>query len=138
MASTTALTASNVVLEKPEQFHKWMLMIEGLVPRDLWKYFNPDTANNFDEPKPVTYDTIRPSAQSLTALNATERSQYTTLRAAYSFDMSQYQRFLSEEAKLRNKILSTVAEAKKTQLPTNRPVKTWLTNLYISTKPTDA
>ena len=113
-------------------------MIEGSVPRDLWKYFNPDTANNFDEPKPVIYDIIRLGAQSLTALNATERSQYTTLRAAYNFDMSQYQRFLSEEAKLRNKILNTVAEAKKTQLPTNRPVKTWLTNLYISTKPTDA
>ena len=62
MASTTALTASNVVLEKPEQFHEWMLMIEGSVPRDLWKYFNPDTANNFDKPEPVTYDTVRPGA----------------------------------------------------------------------------
>ena len=63
MAATTAPAGSSIVLERPEQFHEWMATTKGSVPRDLWRYFDPDTAHNYNEPEPVTYNTVRPGAQ---------------------------------------------------------------------------
>ena len=135
MASSTT---NEVILEGPDQFHSWFSSTKGSVPRDLWKYFDPDTADEFLEPEPVTFESIKAGARSLTALNSTERSQYTSLRTLYNYDKTQYQRFLSEEAKLRNKLLGTVSDTKKAQLQVDKPVRTWITNLQTSTKPTDA
>jgi hypothetical protein len=133
-----ASTANAVVLEGPDQFHTWFSMVKGSVPRDLWRYFDPDTADEYFEPLPVTFDSIRQGAQSLAALTAAERTQYTSLRTIYNHDMTQFQRFLSEESKLRSKILSTVTESRKAQLQADKSVRTWITNLQTSTKPTDA
>jgi hypothetical protein len=133
-----ATTTKDVALEGPEQFHTWFLAIKGSVPRDLWKYFDPETEDEFDEPEPITLGTIRPGVTSITAFNTTERNQYTSLRTIYNHEVSQYQRFLSEEAKLRNKILNTVPESKKPQLRDDKTVRDWITNLKTSTKPTDA
>src|SRR2546421_2680748 len=126
MPSTTASMTNEVILEGPELFHTWFSTVKGSVPRDLWKYFNPDTADEFDEPEPITFGSVRQGATTLAALTAAERSQYTSLRSVYNFDMSQYQRFLSEEVKLHNRILSTVPEAKKPQLRADKPVRDWL------------
>jgi hypothetical protein len=137
MAPTTA-SANEVILEGPDQYHTWLSAIKGSVPRDLWKYFDPDTASELLEPEPVTFEMIRPGATSIATLNTNERSQYTSLRSVYNYDMTQFQRLLSEEAKLRNKIMSTVSETKKPQLQADKPVRMWLANLQTSTKPTDA
>ena len=137
MAPTTAST-NEVILEKPEHYHTWMSQAKGSVPEDLWRYFDPDTGNEFVEPDPVTVGTIKPGATSLTALNATERSLYTSLRSVYNYDMTQYQRYLSEGAKLRNKILTTVSDSKKSQLQADEPIRAWIANLRTSTKPSDA
>jgi hypothetical protein len=135
MASSTA---NEVILEGPEQYHTWFSSVKGSVPEDLWRYFDPDTAYEFAPPAPVTYDTVRPGVESFTLLNPTERAQYTSLQTIYNHDIIQYQRFLSEQAKLRNKILSTVSETKKVQLKADKPVRVWITNLQTATKPTDA
>jgi hypothetical protein len=137
MAASASSSTKEVILEGPEQFHTWFLSIKGSVPRDLWKYFDPETDDEFDEPEPVTLETIRQGVTSLTAFTSAERSQYTSLRTIYNHDVSQYQRFLSEEAKLRNKILNTVPESKKPQLQDDQDVRDWITNLQTSTKPTD-
>ena len=137
MAASASSSTKEVVLEGPEQFHTWFLSIKGSVPRDLWKYFDPETDDEFDEPEPVTLETIRQGVTSLAAFTSAERSQYTSLRTIYNHDVSQYQRFLSEEAKLRNKILNTVPESKKPQLQDDQDVRGWIMNLQTSTKPTD-
>ena len=100
MASATVSTTNEVILKGPETFHTWFSTVKGSVPQDLWKYFDPDTANEFDKPEPITFESIRPGARSVMALSAMETSQYTSLQTVYNYDMSQYQRFLSEEAKL--------------------------------------
>jgi hypothetical protein len=137
MASATA-SSNEVILEGPDQFHTWISVIKGSVPRDLWRYFDPDTEDEFLEPEPVTLEQLREGAETLADLSAAERSQYTTLRTIYNYDMTQFQRFLSEEAKLRSKIFSTVSESKKAQLQADISVRTWIANLQTSTRPSNA
>jgi hypothetical protein len=91
-------------------------MINATIPRDLWKYVNPETENEFEEPKEITFDPIRPGATILRELTAAEKTQYASLRNVYKNNITQYQRYLSEEAKLRTKILSTIAKAKRSML----------------------
>jgi hypothetical protein len=86
MASSTT---NEVILEGPDQFHTWFSSVKGSVPRDLWKYFDPDTADEFLEPEPVTFESIKAGARSLAALNSTERSQYTSLQTLYNYDTTQ-------------------------------------------------
>ena len=74
MESTTASKVNEVILEAPEQYHTWFSSIKGAVPRDLWRYFDPETADEYDEPELVTFELIRPGARSLTTLNSAERS----------------------------------------------------------------
>jgi hypothetical protein len=136
MASSVS-SSIEVTLEGPEQFHTWYLSIKGSVPEDLWTYFDPDSDEEFAQPEPVTFAAVRAGATSLANLTSAERSQYISLRTIYNHDVSQYQRFLSETAKLRNKILNTVPEAKRPQLKADESVRDWITNLQTSTMPTD-
>ena len=86
----------------------------------------------------ITFDSIRPGATTLRELTAAKKTQYTNLRNVYKNDITQYQRYLSEEAKLRTKILSTIAEAKRSMLRAETSVRTWISNLQTATKPTNA
>ncbi|KAN0075753.1 hypothetical protein V8E54_007023 [Elaphomyces granulatus] len=96
MATTVA---KDIVL--PEHYHS---DIKGSVPEDLWKYFDPETADE--------YVTVQPEATSLQQL-------YAQLRTIYNNDVSQYQRYLGEKAKLRNKLFNTVPRESSSQ-PTNQ------------------
>jgi hypothetical protein len=125
-------------LDGPETYHAWYAMINATIPRDLWKYVDPETENEFEEPEEITFDSVRPGATTLRELTAAEKTQYANLRNVYKNDITQYQRYLSEEAKLRTKILSTIAEAKRSMLRAETSVRTWISNLQTATKPTNA
>jgi hypothetical protein len=98
---------TEVTLDGPDTYHTWFFMIKGSIPRDLWKYIDLETDAEYEEPEEVTYDTIRPGATSLRELTVAEKTLYSSLRTSSKYDRSQYQQYLGEETKIRNKIMST-------------------------------
>ncbi|KAN0077502.1 hypothetical protein V8E54_005806 [Elaphomyces granulatus] len=62
MATTTI---KDIALEGPEHYHSWFSNIKGSVPEDLWRYFDPETADEYIEPQAVTFATVRPEATTL-------------------------------------------------------------------------
>lgn len=134
----TSQTTIEVILDGPDQYHPWFANTKGSVPRDLWKYFDPESTSIFIEPEQVTFSTVKEGAQTLQQLSTAEKTLFTQLRNLYNTDVSQYQRFLSEEAKLRKLILGTVSLAKRSQLKPDNSVREWIKNLQASTKPSNA
>ncbi|KAN0067063.1 hypothetical protein V8E54_014849 [Elaphomyces granulatus] len=134
MATTSV---NDVILEGPNQYHSWFSSTQGTVPNDLWVYFNPETTTEFPAPEPVTFSDVKEGAQSLQQLTTTEKTLFSQLRTLYNAELAQYQRFLSEQAKLRKLITSTVSEAKRSQLRPEKLVREWIRSLRASTKPTD-
>jgi hypothetical protein len=122
----------DIVLEGSEHYHSWFSNIKGSVPEDLWKYFDPETADEYTEPEVVTVATLRPQATSLQQLSTVDRTLYTQLRTIYNNDVSQYQRYLGEKAKLRIKLLNTVPEAKRVLLPADESIRKWISNLQVA------
>ena len=85
---------------------------------------------------PITFSTVMEGATSLQQLSSADKTLFSQLRTIYTAELTQYQRFLSEQAKLRKLITSTVSEAKRSQLRPDKSVKEWIKNLQASTKPT--
>lgn len=133
-------TQSNteVTLDGPETYHAWFSMIKGSIPRDLWKYVDPGSNEDYEEPEEITYDTIRPGATSLRELTVAEKTLYSNLRISSKYDRSQYQRYLGEETKIRSKIMSTTTVATRALLKEDKSIRVWISNLQSATKPTDA
>ena len=129
---------TEVTLDGPDTYHTWFSMIKGSIPRDLWKYIDPETDTEYEEPEEVTYDTIRPGATSLRELTAAEKTLYSSLRTSSKYDRSQYQRYLGEETKIRNKIMSTTTVATRSLLREDKSIRVWISNLQSASKPTDA
>ena len=53
MASSSDITAhsvKDVILSDPSTFDQWYKNIRGSVPRNLWRYFDRDTEDVYDEP----------------------------------------------------------------------------------------
>jgi hypothetical protein len=136
MATTSV---NEVILEGPDQYHSWFSSTKGSVPEDLWEYFNPDlkTPVEFAKPELITFSIVKEGATQLQQLSSADKTLFTQLRTIYNAELTQYQRFLSEQAKLRKLITSTVSEAKKSQLRPDKSVREWIKNLQASTKPTD-
>jgi hypothetical protein len=67
------------LLDGPETYHVWHAMINATIPRDLWKYIDPDTENEFEEPEEITFNSIWPGATALRELTAAEKTQYASL-----------------------------------------------------------
>ena len=121
-----ATTAFNdIFLEGPEHYYSWFSNIKGSVPEDLWKYFDPETTDKYTELEVVTVATLQPEATSLQQLSTVDRTLYAQLRTIYNNDVSQYQRYLGEKAKLRTKLLNTVPEAKRVLLPADESISNW-------------
>jgi hypothetical protein len=129
---------SDIILENPYTYSTWFAKIQGSVPRDLWKYFSPDHEDELREPESVTIGDIKDGARTLQDLSSTEKTIFAQLRAIYSQELTQYQRLLSEEAKLRERILKSVGDTKKSQLRADESIREWLCHLAESTKPTDS
>ena len=66
-------------LDGPKTYHVWYAMINATIPRDLWKYIDPDTENEFEEPEEITFNSIWPGATTLRELTAAEKTQYASL-----------------------------------------------------------
>jgi hypothetical protein len=77
-------------------------------------------------PQPVTFPTVKEGAESLQQLTSVEKTLFTQLQTLYSSDLVQYQRFLSEQAKLRNRISGTVSQTQKSQLLSDGTVREWI------------
>ena len=66
-----ATTAFNdISFEGPEHYHSWFTNIKGSVPEDLWKYFDPETTDEFNEPETITVATLPEGATGLRELSA--------------------------------------------------------------------
>jgi hypothetical protein len=113
-------------------------MIKGSVPRDLWKYVDPDTVDIYNELETVTIRTIKAGAAMLRELSAAEKTLYANLKISSKQDQSQYQRYLSEETKLRMKIMSTTTVTTRVLLEEERTTREWVSSLRSATNPTDA
>lgn len=134
MASTST-SKDEIILVGPEQYHEWVTMIQGSVPRDLWPYVDPEDPGVFEAPEAPDFSTVHPGATELSQLSDAEKSQYFSLHTIYNHEMTRYHRFLSEEAKLRDKIIRTISATKRAQLKSEDEVWTWLKTLENSTKP---
>jgi hypothetical protein len=59
------------------------------------------------------------------------------LRSIFNHELTQYQRFLAEKAKLRERIMTSVSDSKQSQLPAEESIRQWLEHLAESTRPSD-
>jgi hypothetical protein len=115
MATTSV---NDTILERPDQYHSWFFATKCSVPKDLWEYFDPDleTSKEFVIPEPVTFSTVKEGATSLQQLTLADKTLFAQLQTIYNAELTQYHRFLSEQIKLRQLIVGTVSEAKRSQL----------------------
>ena len=138
MNTTTFPSNSDFVLDNPYHYHTWFAKIQGSVPKDLWKYFDIERNDEFHQPEAVTIDQIRNGAENLHQLSATEKTIFSQLRTVYTQELTQYQRLLTEEAKLRERIMNSISDAKKPQLMAEESTREWLRHLSESTRPSDS
>ena len=138
--ATSTTSVNTIILEGPDQYHPWFSATKGSVPEDLWEHFDPDleTSTVFVRPDPVTFSKVMEGATSLQQLTSADKTLYAQLRTVYNADLTQYQRFLNEQAKLRKLITGTVSVAKTSQLRPDKSVREWIKSLQASTKPTDS
>ena len=104
---------TEIILDNPYTFFTWFAKIQGLVPRDLWRFFDPDQQDESEEPVQTTIRQLRDGATTLQELSATDKTIFTQLRTIYTQELTQYHRLLSKESKLREQILNSVADSKK-------------------------
>jgi hypothetical protein len=67
------------LLDGPETYHVWYAMINATIPRDLWKYVDPNTENKFEEPEEITFNSIQPGATTFRELSVAKKTQYASL-----------------------------------------------------------
>ena len=107
---------TEIILDNPYTYFTWFAKIQGSVPRDLWRFFDPDQQDESEEPVETTIGQLRDGATTLQELSATEKTTFTQLGTIYNQQLTRYHRLLSEEAKLKERILNSVADSKKSQL----------------------
>jgi hypothetical protein len=81
VTSDATAAVKDIVLEGPEHYHIWFANIKGSVPEDLWKYFDPEATDEFNEPETITVATLQEGATGLQQLSAVDRTLYAQLRA---------------------------------------------------------
>jgi hypothetical protein len=138
MSSSTNSTITDIILEHPFTYFTWYAKIKGSVPKDLWRYFDPKQQDELEHPEQVTIGQVKEDAVTLNELSAAEKSIFSQLRAIYNQDLTQYHRMLSQEAKLCERIMTSVSDSKKSQLQADESPREWLSHLAESTKPTDS
>jgi hypothetical protein len=71
-------------------------MITRLFPKDLWKYVDSDTDNEYKIPEALTFDLIKDRANSFKNLNTNKRIQWSNLKSFFKHHESNYYQYLSE------------------------------------------
>jgi hypothetical protein len=85
----------------------------------------------------TTFDMVKEGARTLRELSNPEKMIYLNLRSDAKTDRLQYQRYLTEETKVRGKIMSTTTMVTKALLQEDKSVQQWIVSLQSATKPTD-
>ena len=84
-------STTEVILDGPDTYHVWYAMIKTSVVKDLWKYVDPESIKEYEEPEEVTFDMVREGARSLRELLNPEKTIYLNLRSDAKTDRLQYQ-----------------------------------------------
>ena len=53
-------STTNVILDAPETWFRWIAAVKGMVPEDLWEYFDPNEEVAYEKPSPFTFADVRP------------------------------------------------------------------------------
>jgi hypothetical protein len=70
-----------VILDEPDTYHAWYAMIKTSVVKDLWKYVDPASAEEYEEPEEVRFDMVKEGASSLRELSNLEKTIYLNLKS---------------------------------------------------------
>jgi hypothetical protein len=79
-------STTEVILDGLDTYHVWYAMIKTSVVKDLWKYVDPASAEEYEEPKEVTFDMVKEGARSLRELLNPEKMIYLNLKSDVKTD----------------------------------------------------
>ncbi len=125
-----------VILSVPESWDQWYKDTNASLPSQMWKYFDPDSDTALTEPvEPVMLvdepllDGNKPPQVQNARITRNQRYEdvYFKLFQVFRGNKKKLDRYHEVDAKLRERIQSTVALQKKATLPTIYPVRQWLT-----------
>ena len=137
-----SITPAKIILSDPSSWDQWYEDTLGTVPSQMCKYFEPDTeavliepeppVRPVDEPAPVGAETPQARKARL-ARNQREQDMYYKDYTVYQGEKREWDKFHDVDAKLRERIQTTVAPSKKAALRRIFSVRKWLTDLRDST-----
>lgn len=139
MASTTPAT---VTLSGPSTWEQWFEDTMSTVPSQFWAYYEPDgdavpilpvepiMPANIPPPEGVEKPQARRARE---ARNERQEDVYFKLFDIWNQKKREWDELQRVDAKLRERILTTVAPSKKAALRRTYPVRRWLTDLRAST-----
>lgn len=131
-----------VILSEPASWDQWYEDTKASVPSQMWKYFDPDSDAALTEPvEPVMPvdepppDGNEPPQVRNARITRNQRYEDVYFKRFQVFRENErkWDRYHEVDAKLRERIQSTVAPQKKATLRTIYPVRQWLTALRDST-----
>ncbi|MCJ1263357.1 hypothetical protein MMC22_003227 [Lobaria immixta] len=143
MASSAARARMDlVILSEPASWDQWFEETKASVPSQMWRYFDPDsdaTLTELVEPvMPVDEPLLagnEPSQARNARISRNQRLEdvYFKRFGVFRENERKWDRYHEIEAKLRERIQSTVVPQKKATLRTIYSVRQWLTALRDST-----
>ena len=51
-------STTNVILDAPETWFRWIATVKGMVPEDLWEYFDPNEEVVYEKPSPLMFEDV--------------------------------------------------------------------------------
>lgn len=139
MASTTPAT---VILSGPSDWEQWYEETMATVPSPMYKYFEPDTVAVLVEPVALIRPVDEPTPKGAETPQARKARLERNLRQqdifykeydVYRYEKTDWDEFHRVDAKLRERIRTTVAPHKKAALRMVYTVRKWLTDLQAWT-----
>lgn len=136
------MASTPVILSSPNNWEQWYEDTIATVPRQMQKYFKPDTVAVLDEPEPPAKPVDEPAPDGVEApqvrkarleRNHRQEDVYFKLYNVYQHESKAWEEFNRVDAKLRERILTTVAPQKKATLRGDYTVRKWLTDLQAKT-----
>ena len=136
------MASISVILSGPGDWEQWYEDTMTSVPRQMYKYFEPDTVAVLNEPVAPAKPVDEPAPEGVEApqvrkarLDRNQRQQdvYYKEYNVHQHEKKDWDEFNRVDAKLRERILTTVAPQKKATLRRIYTARKWLTDLQAST-----
>ena len=131
-----------VILSEPASWDQWYEDTKASVPSQMWKYFDPDTEAALiepvepempvDEPAPAGHEPPQVRNARISRNQRLEDLYFKRFQVFKEYERK-WDKFHDIEAKLRERIQSTVAPQKKATLRSIYSVRQWLTALRDTT-----